>query len=229
MKLVLDLKTIASAKQQPAPIYLPLGARYEFRWVDIDEIVTSSQRKYLFNFIAALSTSSDRLSLKSTLDNMDQIADGNEESVLPSRGFIHVIEEWAQDPTNENNPYLSTEEYRTIVLESAFTLCPSGHNPESFRIFEALEAGSIPIIARNDVYKGHACRNSLRPLLDSGAPIVVLNDWSELPEYLLEVHSNTAMVAQMQTRALLWYHDYFRRVASDFESVMDWMRVRTEL
>lgn len=31
--------------------------------------------------------------------------------------------------------------YRTMLLESTLTVCPGGHNPETFRMFETLEAG----------------------------------------------------------------------------------------
>lgn len=37
-------------------------------------------------------------------------------------------------------------EYREALLASTFTLCPGGGNIETYRIAEALEAGSIPII-----------------------------------------------------------------------------------
>ena len=31
------------------------------------------------------------------------------------------------------------------MLNSIFAPCPSGHNPECFRLFEAMEAGCIPV------------------------------------------------------------------------------------
>lgn len=36
---------------------------------------------------------------------------------------------------------LSSSEYRSTLLDSTLTVCPGGHNPETFRMFEALEAG----------------------------------------------------------------------------------------
>jgi len=41
---------------------------------------------------------------------------------------------------------LPAEVYRQALLESVFTICPPGHSPETFRLFEAVEAGSIPIV-----------------------------------------------------------------------------------
>ena len=37
--------------------------------------------------------------------------------------------------------------YASILMDSVFTLCAGGINPESFRLWEAIEAGSIPIVA----------------------------------------------------------------------------------
>ena len=48
--------------------------------------------------------------------------------------------------TFESNVNLNSREYRQVVLNSAITIAPAGHNRDSFRIYEALEAGSIPII-----------------------------------------------------------------------------------
>ena len=46
------------------------------------------------------------------------------------------------DSFNEGNH----EAFLETLLDSAFTLCPGGTHQETFRIYEALEAGSIPII-----------------------------------------------------------------------------------
>lgn len=33
------------------------------------------------------------------------------------------------------------KEWQTLLLDSTFTVCPGGHNAETFRLWEALEAG----------------------------------------------------------------------------------------
>lgn len=37
-------------------------------------------------------------------------------------------------------------EYRTLLSRSAFVLCPRGHGPSSFRLFETLAAGRVPVV-----------------------------------------------------------------------------------
>jgi alpha(1,3/1,4) fucosyltransferase len=41
------------------------------------------------------------------------------------------------------------DEYISTMLDSYFVLCPPGNNPESFRIYEALECGCIPIYIKS--------------------------------------------------------------------------------
>lgn len=38
---------------------------------------------------------------------------------------------------------LDHQQWQDLVLTSRFTLTPGGHNPETFRMFEALEAGCV--------------------------------------------------------------------------------------
>jgi hypothetical protein len=49
------------------------------------------------------------------------------------------------------------EEYFRLMSESEFTLCPAGDAPWSMRFYEAILAGSIPILEKPQ----HAGRNSL--------------------------------------------------------------------
>src|SRR3954453_19744093 len=56
--------------------------------------------------------------------------------------FLNFENEWA------SKDGLHVIDYRNILRESMFTLCPWGINPESLRLYEAMEAGSIPIFQR---------------------------------------------------------------------------------
>lgn len=46
------------------------------------------------------------------------------------------------------------EDYRSLMDKSKFSLCPFGHsNNDTFRIYESLEAGCIPVVLRNTPFK----------------------------------------------------------------------------
>lgn len=52
-----------------------------------------------------------------------------------------------------NSPkMLGREENLAILLNSWFVPCPGGQNAETFRFYEALEAGCVPILVKEDVY-----------------------------------------------------------------------------
>jgi len=68
--------------------------------------------------------------------------------------------------TNTNSDYIE------VLKQSKLTLCPSGHNPEQYRIWEAMASGSIPVVELPTTLKpGTFCHPA--------AP----NDWNCLPEY----------------------------------------------
>ncbi len=61
-------------------------------------------------------------------------------------------------------------QYITLAAQSAFVLCPSGNNPETFRLREALEVGAIPLMIRPKI----AHRNFLNR--KSSLPLCLFND-----------------------------------------------------
>ena len=47
------------------------------------------------------------------------------------------------------------EEYIVKLVDTGFVLCPEGNNPETFRHYEALEVGAVPLFVRPPREKGH--------------------------------------------------------------------------
>ena len=64
------------------------------------------------------------------------------ESLVPNSCFFY--KDW-KDPAQANR-----EEYVGEVLNSKFVVCPGGMNPETFRLYEALELGAIPLYVRQE-------------------------------------------------------------------------------
>lgn len=195
------------APLKDAPLYLPLGPREEFRRVKPKHVIPVGDRKYLFNFVGSL-TSRSRMKLKKELLNLH----------IPNTvSFTHITEEWSKEITQKNG-YILPSEYRRVVMNSTFTLCPQGHNPEAYRIFEACEAGSIPIVVLDASYQVHECRHSFLPLVEAGAPIVFLNGWKGLGAFLKKVVNNKNLLQKMQINVMEWYSKYMQAVANEFEN-----------
>ena len=56
------------------------------------------------------------------------------------KSVLRLFPKW-QDPEN-----LGKSEYLELLLDSIFAPCPAGQNAETFRIYEALECGAVPLI-----------------------------------------------------------------------------------
>lgn len=66
-------------------------------------------------------------------------------------------------------------EYLVDMAQSQFTIAPRGAGLDTYRLWEALYVGSIPIV-----------KTSSLDSLYEGLPIVIVNDWSEVTEPFLE-------------------------------------------
>jgi hypothetical protein len=75
-------------------------------------------------------------------------------------------------PTFGSEANLGTEDYKEILQKSQFVPCLDGFfNTESFRFYEALESGALPVICVDD-------KKSYQNMLP-GAPLLTVNSWSD--------------------------------------------------
>jgi GR25 family glycosyltransferase involved in LPS biosynthesis len=77
-----------------------------------------------------------------------------------------------------NSPkMLGREETLAILLNSWCVACPSGHNGETFRFYEALEAGAVPIVVRenNEVFLKY---------VSQWLQIIVANNWEHAAQII---------------------------------------------
>jgi hypothetical protein len=221
------------------PLYIPLGKvfcsrpsptnplspgpREEFELVDQATVVASTQRKYLYNFLGSMTSYSRRVLKRILLEELSKPA-----AQVKYPGFVHITDRW-HIKVNTQNGYVTPERYRQILLESVFTLCPTGHNPEAYRIFEALEAGSIPILSLDRWYNRHDCAEAFKPFRDAGAPFIYLNGgWGALEAFLERRGTNTTWVAERQVAVREWYTWWMHQTAMRFEAVLD-MRFRNRM
>ena len=181
--------------------YLPLGPRYD-SWEALVTLMNqrsmrlpSSKRKYAFNAIFSENTSTGRASLKKVIQNAgDSLS-----------SFVQISPKWSGNPNSASNSLANTTTYMRTLFDSAFTLSPAGHNPECFRLYESVEAGSIPVISLDKEYKQHACKeDSLFHWIDS--PIVIVESWNELVPTLQGMLANPEELDKRQEDLRAWYN-----------------------
>jgi GR25 family glycosyltransferase involved in LPS biosynthesis len=85
---------------------------------------------------------------------------------------------------------LSADEYSKISQSSLFVLCPRGQNVETFRFYEALEHGAIPIYVRDqgdDAYFAMISKN---------LPVVPLQGWVQASGFIQNIVKNPEVFSQ---------------------------------
>jgi len=132
---------------------------------------------------------------------------------------LNIAKQWhANFGANYADTFNSTQ-YKNVLKHSVFTLCPTGRNPESYRIYEAIEAGSIPILALDKEYHDHPCKNAFLPFVKYHAPFVFLTDWKQLPKVLAMYSQDPNKVVALQERLRPWYQKFFYNVSLQLDMV----------
>lgn len=113
-----------------------------------------------------------------------------------------------------SQPMLEPDEYRTLLHESAFVPCPMGNvNLESFRLYEALDAGAVPIIER-------------RPWLDyytrllGPHPLPSVNTWHQAAGVMRSLLSDKDALDRKQQEIQEWWTQFQGRIRAELTEVM---------
>ena len=89
-------------------------------------------------------------------------------------------------------------------------------------MFEAVEAGSIPVLVKDDLYAttyaGGACLEPLQHWRD--APILVLDSWDDLYPTVERLLGDMAALDKVQRDLRAWYEGYMRKIVRDFEDFL---------
>lgn len=103
---------------------------------------------------------------------------------------------------------LPTAEYRALIDDTAFAPCPGGwSNLDTFRVYEALEAGAIPIVERRPGF------DYFTRLLGTH-PIPAVEDWREAAAFVT-AHRDPAVAEPLRRKCRAWWTDYKVRLRDD--------------
>ena len=139
----------------PHVLAIPLGYKKGF-WASGDAASAKAAasagsrraRKFQWNFVGQ---THDKPTRRTMLAAAQQ---------LNGQGYLKLTGYW------NDSSGLNTDEFRDLLLDSDFTLCPRGFvHPESFRLTEALETGSVPIIEQDEYFKMLFGENHPLPML----------------------------------------------------------------
>lgn len=117
------------------------------------------------------------------------------------RGREALLEEWKKITPNSYNFYeswmdskqLSSEEYTKMCLNTLFMPCPAGQNVETFRLYEALDHGCIPIYVRQPGDDDYFA------FLNKNLPIVGFQSWEHPIGFIKNLFQNNTVFLQYYT------------------------------
>jgi hypothetical protein len=93
---------------------------------------------------------------------------------------------WQMEPGATRDAF--TMEYAEAILDSQFVLCPAGFGPATYRLFEAMEMGRVPVILSDEWVPPHGPRwdeFSVRvPECRVGEISVILSNYSDRHEVM---------------------------------------------
>lgn len=111
---------------------------------------------------------------------------------------IHEINAWL-DPRS-----LGTQEYQSLMLNSVFIPCGRGFwNIDSFRIWEALECGCIPIVEKFplDYFKKFL----------GDHPFLAVDSWEQAPFLMAQLFADPGALEAKRQECMQWWREYKKK------------------
>lgn len=179
-------------------MFIPLGQKMGFGHVNPTTLLPPNQRKNVCCFMGSLRANRQEM--------LDVFTNAN----IPC--LISKDKQWG-DPSQ-----LATVEYRRNLLDSTFALAPWGNNPESMRLYEALEAGAIPISQNYSTID--ADKDFIHHGLP-GWPCPVVNNWAEAPALVEAYLSNETALLNLQADMVSWWTSFKGTLQQDVKLKID--------
>jgi hypothetical protein len=107
---------------------------------------------------------------------------------------------------------LNKEEYTSILLDSVFVPCIGGQNPETFRFYEALECGCIPIIVNDGSYYKFISEN---------IPLINLPNWQVVPSFINQINNDKNTLQQYRFIVLNSYKSWKQNLKNTLKELFN--------
>ncbi len=113
---------------------------------------------------------------------------------------------------------LKKEPYIQILLDSVFVPCPDGMNPETFRFYEALEAGCIPVLVRTEQNAGWV------DWVSEHLQLLPMPSWEEAAKFMGHLMERPEMLELYREKVLTAWRDWKQQLCG---AVQKWLQKGT--
>lgn len=112
-------------------------------------------------------------------DRREQCVEAAKELLPIYNGVVTTTDAFGKEALNQRG-------YMELMAKSKIVLCPSGiESPDNFRLYEALEAGCVPVV---DAFSSrHKHPGFWRYLFGNNIPFPILDYWDALPKLMPEL------------------------------------------
>lgn len=106
--------------------------------------------------------------------------------------FYNINESW------QSSDSLSVSSYREVLENSLFSICPRGNSSvDTFRLYESIEAGSIPIVVRDEYWK---------KLFGENHPLIECGSWDKALKDMLKLNKNDQFIKDYRIILNKWWN-----------------------
>jgi hypothetical protein len=110
---------------------------------------------------------------------------------------LHIAEGW------QSSDSLSTQEYKNILEQSIFAPCPRGNTSvDTFRLYEALEVGAIPIVEKSDYWSN----------LLGEHPLIETASWNNISKDINLLLGNSEWIVEHSKKVQSWWNEYKKQL-----------------
>jgi hypothetical protein len=182
-------------------------------------------RPYVCNFLGTIYSNSSREEVLRVLSTINQKYQRESDEKQPTPPcFVKARLSWTPSETTETR-----DVFIQALKSSDLTLNPIGMNHECYRIYEAMQMGSLPVLEERLSHvrgKKSACDESsaYRLLKRHNAPVLFVSNWtSQLPSLIeREVNQVSKQVkVDRRERLLSWYRDFKLKMRENFVRVVN--------
>jgi hypothetical protein len=191
--------------------FLPLGSRIEYPEMSEKVLLPAPERSYIFSCMIGI-TDPARARLHLVLLN---------DTLIPKENtFVHISKSWHANANHAE--YVAPEKYAEVMLDSIFALCPKGHSVEQFRIYEAIEAGAIPVMEMTE-----QIQQKFPPeYFESG--MLFVKSWEDAPKEMASLAEDKLAIAALQAKLLNWYKGFMSRKLVEIEESLEAQQPRMD-